>query len=166
MLGVWDRLKRASVWGRPVGPDEDIDDLLDTRFFLPVFDIGLIILGFVGAHFCVPALDENYPSFVADLVAYTLSTLGFIALIAVSFPRLEVIEASTKIIIMIALVVYPGTLILTAFGGDWQRLFAGIGLGLLVIIPMRRFVKLVGQIYAHRQEWKHTQEIKVVGTND
>lgn len=156
------RLFSASVWARGAVPAHERDDQLDARFFLPLFDVGIIILGIFGAMNHIPALDQHYPEPLVDALAYSLSLAGALALVGVSFPRLERLELCAKFFLIAALAVYPAVLLLTAAGGDNQRWVAGIGLALLVLIPFRRVVRLIVRIWRHRVGYPATEELTTI----
>lgn len=158
------RLLGPPVWARGGVPPHMKDEQLDVRVLLPIFDVGLIVLGFYGAHNTVPALDEVYDPYIVDAFAYALSAVAAIDLFAVSFPRLEWIELFAKLALIGTLAVYPAILLWTAlFDGIEGRFFAGIGLGLLGLIPLRRVLQLIMRIWRHRTGTEPTGPLSVVG---
>lgn len=158
------RLLGPPVWARGGVPAHMKDQQLDVRVLLPIFDIGLMVLGIYGAHKTVPALDEVYDPHVVDAFAYGLVAVAAIALIGVIFPRLEWLELGAKFVLMGILSVYPAILLWTAlFEGQEGRFFAGIGLGLLGLIPFRRIYQLIMGIWRHQTGTDPTGPVEVAG---
>lgn len=80
-----------------------------------------------------------------------MTALGAIAFFGVVFPQLERVELAAKFGLVGILSVYPSVLLWSAiFDGRADRLFAGIGLALVVIIPFPRIGDLALHIWQHR----------------
>lgn len=161
---MFGRLRRALVWPPGAIPDGAKGHQLNTRFWLAVFDIGLVVWGISGARTHIPALDEAYAPGLVDVFSYLLTVLGAVAFFGVIFPQLERVEMAAKLGLIGILSVYPSVLLWSALiDGREDRLFAGIGLALVVIIPFQRIGDLALRIWRHRAGAPPTGPIEQVG---
>ena len=148
-------LRRVSVWGPDAIPAREKDYQLLTRLVFPFVDLLIVAMGVLGAVFHVPALDKGFDAGLVDLISYTLAATGFICFIAISFPRLYLVEMVAKQVLIVALVLYPGIVLAAAMNGETGGFVAGLGMLAVVPFLIWRFCFLGVQMYKkHRLKAK------------
>ncbi len=152
---IWRRLLSTTVWGPGAIPAREKDYQLLTRLVFPFVDLLIVAMGVLGAVFHVPALDKGFDAGLVDLISYTLAATGFICFIAISFPRLYLVELVAKQILIVALVLYPGIVLAAAINGETGGFVASLGMLAVVPFLIWRFGFLGVQMYKkHRLKAK------------
>lgn len=160
---MWRRLWLASVWAPGAIPDEEKDEQFKRRLFLPTFDIGMILVGFIVATHTVPSLDASWSAQFVTVLACAYVLAGALALVGVAFPAFDVIELGSKAVLILAMLVYPVTLLDGAAQGNGALWLGAVCLILLVGIPMERAVALAPKVHRHWQVHRDTREIRIPG---
>lgn len=105
------------------------------RILLPTVDVLFIAGGILGARNGIPAIDDIYPPWVADLGGYVFSLCGLVALLGVAFPRLWLLEVWAKSAILSMTAGYLVALLFATFGGRPQSSYvmsmAGVALAVV-----------------------------------
>lgn len=118
------RILRASIWARGAVPASEGRAASDVkRGLLPAFDLVLIGAAILAIRGGMPSFAIIYNDTVSDVAAWALLITTTGCLVGVSFPRLWLLEALAKSVMIAILLVYSGVL-----------------LGLSAVEPTRGFV--------------------------
>lgn len=132
------RLWHASIWAPGGIPVEEWKYRNLKRVVLPIFDLLVILAGFYGAKYGVPAVEEFYPASMIDTVSHTFATVGLLCLVAVAFPRLWLMEVVAKSLVIGLLAAYVLSLALLTADGDSTRGFVSVIAVMGLLLPSWR----------------------------
>ncbi len=109
-----------TIWSKGAIPLEEWKYRHLKRVTLPVVDVLFITGGILGARNGIPAIDNIYPDWVADIGGYIFSFIGFLCLVGVAFPRLWLLEVWSKSAILAMTSGYFAALVVATFNGRPQ----------------------------------------------
>lgn len=144
------RLKMISVWGPGGVPtayttsDREYDAVAAFyRVVLPLYDVGIMMLGIFGTIFGVPAIEEFFPHPITNVSCVLIFLSGLAAFAGISFPALVPLEAWGKIAFIGFMYGYAGSLIWLLFvDGEVTRGFVSVLAVFFTLLPLFRLYLL------------------------
>lgn len=151
--GVWERLKRASIWHPDAIPASEGQASRELkRVVLPAFDVFIAILGVVAITKGMPSFDIVYNDFVSAVAAWGILIAALAAFTGLAFPRLWMLEAAGKLLMVLILSSYATALGILAFQGSDDRAVVALGFTALLVLPAWTLARLGRERRARRAE--------------
>lgn len=147
---MFKRLFAASIWAAGAVPPEEWKYRNLKRITLPFIDFMFILGGISAARYGVPAISEFFDDFVVDLFSYALSTIAFLCLLGVSFPKLWGLEAVAKSAIVGLMGGYVVALFMLTAVGEGNRGFVFTVAVVAMALPVWR-LSLLGAEWQERR---------------
>jgi hypothetical protein len=103
---------------------------------LPAFDFVLVIMGWSAVKLGMPTFDIVLNAHISMISAWALLIAAITALVGLAFPRLWVLEAAGKLLMVLVLAGYAtGLWVLVSQGADGRGFVAG-ALTALLLLPL------------------------------
>jgi len=108
VITLWERFKRQTVW-HPLNTDPDDNYRHGPRFWYPVFDFLMILLGVYAFFIGSPLLNRLFPSWFVDFLGVSITVAALFAAFGAIFPRFFMVELLGKLGLVFLLGGYAGT---------------------------------------------------------
>lgn len=131
-----ERVARASIWAPGAIPVHERKWAVPLkRVALPVYDVLLVIAGYVGIHSGIPSLDRLLPPPVSITLAIILAVAAGAALLGIAFPRFWKLETAAKVAVIGLLGLYFAAVVTV---GGANREFVAVIVLLALPLPFLR----------------------------
>jgi len=137
------RLWRASIWHPEAVPAIEGQSSRELkRYVLPSFDALIIGMGVAGVLLGMPSFSVLYDEQVAYASGWVLLIGGLLAFTGCMFPRLWVLEATGKLLMLPVIGGYATALWVLTFAGEGDRWIVATAVSSMLALPVWTLARL------------------------
>lgn len=151
VLGIWRRLRDASIWGAGNVSTEDARVRRLLRRSLPEFYVATFLFGVLGVLGGVPALRQTFGENYAALIGCALAILSVVAGAGAAFPmRLWRVEFYAVSMLSVVVLLYAATVLWAAFQEiDFGRGAVAFAIYAMSVLPRWRITDIYRERKVH-----------------
>jgi hypothetical protein len=136
------RFWQHTIWGKGQIPASEKKYATPLkRFFLPLFDVVMIVGGFYAVTSGIPAFEEQLPEALSDALGYLFAAVAVLCFLGIAIPKWFPLEIAAKILLFSLLGIYWLALRQLADDGSTGRDFISTFVfGCMLVPPLRLWI--------------------------